>query len=137
MSSESILIVEDEGLIALHLAEFLEQAGYHIAGTPFSGEACVQMVRHSPPDLILMDIALAGPMDGVEAARQIRHRYDIPVIFLSAYSDQSRIDEADAVSPYGFLTKPVMDDQLISTIEDALAQWHRHSQDRTPDADGT
>lgn len=120
MSGESILIVEDEGLIALHLSEILENSGYRIAGTPLSGEESLLMVGSSQPDLILMDIALAGPMDGIEAARRIRDRYDIPVIFLSAYSDQQRTSRALAISPFGFLTKPVMEDQLLAAVTSAM-----------------
>ena len=122
MSGESILIVEDEGLIALHLSELLENAGYRIADPVFSGEESIRQIRTSRPDIVLMDIALAGQMDGIEAARQIRREHDIPVIFLSAYSDQSRIDEAQEVSPYGYIIKPVMDDRLLALIANALAQ---------------
>lgn len=121
MSGESILIVEDEGLIALHLFELLESAGYLITGTAYSGEVALRDIGKLPlPDLILMDIALAGALDGVETARRIRQQYDIPIVFLTAYSNQSRIDEATAVSPYGYLKKPVMKDDLLDTIRRAL-----------------
>jgi DNA-binding NarL/FixJ family response regulator len=125
MSGESVLIVEDEGLIALHLSELLENHGFHVLGTPYSGEASLHMIQKSRPDLVLMDIALAGPMDGIEAARRIRHQHDIPVIFLSAFSDQNRIAEAAGVSPYGFLIKPVLEDQLMEAIGRALARRQR------------
>ena len=124
MTGESVLIVEDEGLIALHLTELLENAGYRIAGTPSSGEASLQILQKSRPDLVLMDIALAGKLDGIETARRIRREYEIPVIFLSAFSDQNRIREAAAISPFGFFTKPVTDDALFSAIEHALAHPH-------------
>ena len=121
MSGEFILIVEDEGLIALHLFEILEKEGYHIAGTAYSGEVALRDIGKSPlPDLILMDIALAGVMDGIETARRIRQQYDIPVIYLTAYSNQNRIEEAKAVSPYGYLTKPVMKDELLGMIRKVL-----------------
>jgi CheY-like chemotaxis protein len=124
MTGESVLIVEDEGLIALHLSELLEQAGYRITGSLFSGEEALRTVSDSPPDIILMDIALAGQMDGIEAARRIRLGHDIPVIFLSAYSDENRIRKAAAVSPYRFLTKPVREEVLLGAIADALAGRH-------------
>lgn len=121
MTGETILIVEDEGLIALHLTELLENAGYNIAGPAYSGEMVLRDIASAPlPDLILMDIALAGSLDGIETARQIRSKYPIPVIFLSAYSNQNRIDEAHAVSPFGYLTKPVMQDDLLAAIRGAL-----------------
>ncbi len=123
MSGESILIVEDEGLIALHLSEILEAGGYRIAGMEFSGETVLRTIgKDGLPDLILMDIALAGKMNGIEAARCIRERYDIPVIFLSAYSGQNRIEEAHAVSPYGYLRKPVVKDDLLNAVRGVLDQ---------------
>ena len=122
MTGESVLIVEDEGLIALHISELLERAGYRITGTPISGEESLQIIQQSLPDLILMDIALAGKMDGIETARRIRREHDIPVIFLSAYSDQSRIDEAAAISPFGFLAKPVSDEELFHAIARVFVQ---------------
>jgi CheY-like chemotaxis protein len=117
MSGESIFIVEDEGLIALHLFELLEKAGYRIAGTAYSGEVALRDIGKSPlPDLILMDIALAGVIDGIETARRIRQQYDIPIIYLTAFSNPSRVEEAKEVSPYGYLMKPVMKDDLLDTI---------------------
>jgi two-component system, response regulator PdtaR len=121
MTGETILIVEDEGLIALHLTELLEKAGYCIAGPSCSGEQVLRDIASAPfPDLILMDIALAGSLDGIETARRIRQQFPIPVIFLTAYSNQNRIDEAREVSPFGYLTKPVMEDELLGAIRGAL-----------------
>ena len=123
MTGETILIVEDEGLIALHLTELLEKAGFHVSEPASSGETVLRELGTSPiPDLILMDIALAGSLDGIETARQIRQRHDIPIIFLTAYSNQNRVDEAQEVSPFGYLRKPVMDDELLGAIRKALAQ---------------
>jgi CheY-like chemotaxis protein len=121
MSGETILIVEDEGLIALHLTELLEKAGYRIGGPAYSGEIVLRDFEKTPhPDLILMDIALAGKLDGIETARQIREKYPIPVIFLTAYSNQNRIEQAKVVSPHGYLMKPVMEDELFTAIDSAL-----------------
>jgi CheY-like chemotaxis protein len=123
MTGEIILIVEDEGLIALHLTELLEKAGYRVSGPEYSGEMVLRKLGTSPlPDLVLMDIALAGSLDGIETARQIRQQYPIPVIFLTAYSNQKRIDEAQEVSPFGYLRKPVMEDELLGAIKKALAK---------------
>ncbi len=127
MSGESVLIVEDEGLIALHLSEILEKSGYRVTGIAYSGEMVLRDFEKLPlPDIILMDIALAGAIDGIETARQIRRRHDIPVIFLTAYSSRNRIDEAAVVSPYGYLTKPVMSDDLFAAIRSALDRNHSH-----------
>jgi CheY-like chemotaxis protein len=74
------------------------------------------------PDLILMDIALAGSLDGVETARQIHQRYLIPIIFLTAYSDQNHMDQALEISPSGYLRKPVLEGELLAAIRKALAK---------------
>jgi CheY-like chemotaxis protein len=123
MTGETILVVEDEGLIALHLTELLEKAGYHVIGPAYSGEMVIRDLGSSPlPDLILMDIALAGSLDGVETARQIHQRYLIPIIFLTAYSDQNHMDQALEISPSGYLRKPVLEDELLTAIRKALAK---------------
>ncbi len=121
MTGETILVVEDEGLIALHLTEMLENAGYRVSGPTYAGERALRELGTSPlPALILMDIALAGSLDGIETARQIRQRYPIPVIFLSAYSSQHRIEEAMKVSSDGYLMKPVMREDLLKAIRNVL-----------------
>jgi two-component system, response regulator PdtaR len=121
MTGETILVVEDEGLIALHLTELLEKAGFMVKEPAYSGEMVLRDLGKSPlPDLILMDIALAGKLDGIETARRIREKHPIPVIFLTAYSNQNRIEQANAVSPCGYLMKPVMEDELFKAIDRAL-----------------
>lgn len=120
MTGESILIVEDEGLIALHITELLEKTGYMVSNLS-SGEAVLRDIGISlRPDLILMDIALAGSLDGIETARLIRSKYDIPVIFLTAYSDPDRVERAKTIPASGYLIKPVMDDELYATITKVL-----------------
>ena len=121
MTGETILVVEDEGLIALHLTELLEEAGYQVSGPAYSGEMVLKEIGTSPlPALVLMDIALAGSLDGIETARRIRQRYPVPIIFLSAYSSQNRIDEAMKVSSDGYLMKPVMREDLLTSIRTVL-----------------
>jgi len=123
MSGESILVVEDEGLIALHLTEILERAGYRISGTVYSGEKALRKLDTSPqPDLVLMDIGLAGSIDGIETAKKIRQRFTFPIIFLTAYSDEARIEKAKEVPSTGFLVKPVTEEDLITAIRKALDQ---------------
>jgi len=117
----SILIVEDEGLIALHITEILSNAGYSVGDPIPSGEEAIEYLAAFPaPDLILMDIGLAGSLTGIETARQIRARADIPVVFLTAYSDQARIREAEEVSPYGRLMKPFTDRDLLAAVGAAI-----------------
>jgi CheY-like chemotaxis protein len=119
MSARTILIVEDEGLIALHLMEMLTEAGFTVPDPLASGEDLLDYLeRSTPPDIILMDIGLGGKIDGIEAAREVRKHYHIPVIFLTAYSDQNRMEEAQKVTPYRCLTKPVLQHDLLLAIGD-------------------
>ena len=119
----TILIVEDEGLIALHISEILANAGYEAPDPLPSGEDALEYLRNSPlPDLILMDIGLAGEYNGIETARRIHEHSDIPVIFLTAYSDQIRIREAGEVSAFERIRKPFTEKDLIAAVETALSQ---------------
>jgi len=117
----SVLIVEDDGLIAMHLTEVLEKAGYDVMKPENSGEKAIARLQAPPyPDIILMDIGLNGKLDGIETARQIRKNYDIPIVFLTAYSDEERIVKAAEVSPYGYLIKPCTGDEILNTVKEIL-----------------
>jgi len=116
-----ILIVEDEGLIALHLMEILTNAGYRVLEPVASGEEALRhLEERPPPDLILMDITLDGSLDGIETTRQIRKRHAIPVIFLTAHSNSQIISRAKEVSPCGYIVKPVMEKDLLEQVERAF-----------------
>lgn len=106
MGEKSILIVEDEQIAAIDLRETLLSLGYSVTGIAKSGEQAVAMVDANVPDLILMDICLAGEMDGIEAARTILERHEVPVIFITAYADADLINKAKEVRPYGYIIKP-------------------------------
>ena len=124
----TILIVEDEGLIALHISEILANAGYTIADLLPSGEDALEYLSKTPPpDLILMDIGLAGKMNGIETARRIREHSDIPVLFLTAYSDQIRIREAGEVSTFERIRKPFTEKDLIAAVETALSPTKKNA----------
>jgi CheY-like chemotaxis protein len=121
MTGESVLVVEDEGLIALHLAELLEKAGYRVPDPAYSGEMVLQLLGESlVPDLILMDIGLSGKLDGIETARQIRQKFPVPLIFLTAYSSERTIERMRAVAPDGYLSKPVMEQDLLTVVAKVL-----------------
>jgi CheY-like chemotaxis protein len=123
MKKPSILIVEDDGLIALHLQELLENAGYVVPDPVPSGEDAIECVNAFPhPDLILMDITLDGKLDGIETAREIQKRFDIPVIFLTAHSEANRVARMEGVASCGFLEKPFIQSKLISAVEKALGR---------------
>jgi CheY-like chemotaxis protein len=124
MTGESILVVEDEGLFALHLTELLEKAGYRIIGPVYSGEKAVQKAGEPPvPDLVLMDIKLAGTMDGIETARLIRQRCQVPLIFLTAYASERNVERiGEVVAPEEYFTKPVAESDLLAAISRAIAR---------------
>lgn len=121
--NKRILIVEDEGLIALHTEEMLTHAGYEPLAIFSRGEDVLAYIAASPPpDVILMDIGLAGTLNGIETAQRIREKSDIPVIFLTAYSDQAHLSEIREVSPGGYLIKPFREQDLVAKLETTLAQ---------------
>jgi CheY-like chemotaxis protein len=119
-SSKKILIVEDEAILAMCLQDKLVDLGYGIHAAVGSGEQAVQAALDHRPDLVLMDIKLSGRMDGLEAARQIRELFDIPVIFMSAYSDVDTLQRALLTGSAGYLIKPVQLESLGRVIERAL-----------------
>jgi PAS domain S-box-containing protein len=122
-----VLIVEDERIVAIDLKITLERLGYDVIGTTGSGENAVEMAEDLQPDIILMDIRLEDKMDGIDAAKAIRKHSDIPVIFLTAYTDQETIDRAKLVGPYGYAVKPFEPRELKSAIEIAT---YKHSMER-------
>jgi putative two-component system response regulator len=122
--SNKILIVEDELITAEIISTHLKDRGYTISGMVDSGEAAIKSVETDPPALVLMDIRLHGSLDGIEAAHRIRERLDVPIIYLTAYSDAEVLQRAAGTAPYGYLIKPFDDRELVSNIEIAL-QKHR------------
>lgn len=120
MTKPRILIVEDEPIIAMELESRLSNFGYDSAGSVASGEEALEKIEQDRPDLVLMDIRLKGKMDGIETADRIRSRQDVPVIFLTAFSDPKTLDRAKDTSPFGFLTKPINERELHANIEMAL-----------------
>ena len=127
MTGESILIVEDDGVIALQIRELLEKNGYRVSGTPAYGEEAIAMVEKDPPDLVCMDIGLMGKIDGIETARRIQERFAVPIIYLTAYSDDKRLARAKETAPYSYLLKPFNDREVLASVDMAL---HRHKVDQ-------
>jgi PAS domain S-box-containing protein len=120
MAPARILIVEDEAIVATDIQSTLKALGYDVPAIAFSGEEALKKVEEIQPDLILMDIVLKGEMDGIEAAKQIRERFGIPVVYLTAYADNIILKRAKITEPFGYLLKPFEDRELHSTIEMAL-----------------
>ncbi len=115
-----ILVVEDERVVALALTDNLSRVGWTVAGSAASGEAAIELAAQESPDLILMDVKLAGKLDGPEAAVQIRQQLGIPSIFLTAYSDSQTLERCKKAEPAGYLLKPVSTHALTITLEMAL-----------------
>lgn len=127
MSKGKLLVVEDELVIALSLVKSLEKLGYEVAAMTNTGEEAVRLAREKAPELILMDIILAGPLDGIEAARAIQKDSDVPVIYLTANADNATVERARDTVPYGYLNKPINDRDLLTNIDSAL---NKHRMER-------
>jgi PAS domain S-box-containing protein len=127
MSKTTILIVEDEAIVAADLASKLGQLGYEVVGTAARGEEAVELACRLKPEVVLMDIWLMGPMDGIEAAETIRRRVSAPVIYLTAHSDSTTLERAKVSEPFGYILKPFEERELSTTIEMAL---YKHQSER-------
>jgi len=123
MTDFRVFIVEDEAIVANDIRETLISLGYSVVGMAKSGEAALEKVAETRPDLVLMDIHLAGKTDGIEAAGQIHVRYGIPVIFITAYADKALLERAKLTEPYGYLVKPYDERELHSAIEMARYKY--------------
>jgi PAS domain S-box-containing protein len=115
-----ILIVEDNRIVAEDIKLSLLNMGYEVCGVASSGEDALAVVKAERPDLVLMDIMLAGDMDGIAAAREVRMHFDTPVIFLTAYADKEMLQRAKQTEPLGYLVKPFQDLELQAAVENAL-----------------
>lgn len=116
-----ILLVEDEALNAMRLELELKKRGYTKIQRVPTGEEAIDSARQDTPDIILMDIRLAGDLDGIQAMQEIQTFADIPVIFMTGYSDESQMQRANAVLPAAYLTKPVRIADLTAAIDTAIA----------------
>lgn len=123
MAGERILVVEDEGLTAMELQRKLKFWGYDVPTFAFSRREAVKKAEEIKPDLILMDIILKGEGDGIDAVKEIRDNIDVPVIYLTAYSDETTLERAEVTEPYGFIIKPFEEKELHESIGKAL---HKH-----------
>ncbi len=127
MAKVKILIVEDESIVAKDIQNGLKKLGYHVTAVVNTGEKAIREVEDNRPDLVLMDIMLKGEMTGIEAAKQIRERFSVPLIFLTAYADDNTLNKAKITEPYGYIIKPFKEKELQTTIEMAL---YKHEKDQ-------
>jgi DNA-binding LytR/AlgR family response regulator len=123
-----VLIVEDEVIIAKDMSLTLDKLGYNVVGHCISGEEALAMVKEKQPDIVLMDIMLKGDITGIEAAKKIHDNYYIPVIFITAYSDEDTISRANTSAPFGYIVKPFKANDLRATIETSLTRFNEEQQ---------
>jgi PAS domain S-box-containing protein len=127
MPEAKILIVEDEAIEAMDVQQRLKRLGYPLPDIAYNGAEGVRKAEQTRPDLILMDIMMPGELDGVAAAERIRARFDIPIIFLTAYADEKTLSRAKITAPYGYIVKPFQERELHIAVDMAL---YRHKMDK-------
>jgi len=120
MEKKQILVVEDERIVGEDIKLRLQKLGYAVPGIAYSGEEAIKKAEKMEPDLVLSDIVLEGEMDGIEAAAVIRSRFDIPVVYLTAFADKKMLERAKVTEAFGYIIKPFEDRELNSIIEIAL-----------------
>lgn len=125
--SAQVLVVEDEKLVAADIQEHLEKLGYGVPGVMSTGEEAIRSASEARPDLVLMDIQLKGRIDGIETARILQTRLNIPVIYVTAFADDRTLQRAKGTEPYGYVLKPFGKKELQTAIELAL---HKHGRER-------
>jgi PAS domain S-box-containing protein len=120
VSEQSVVVLKDEGNVALHLMQQLSKLGYNVIATAASGENALAQVRTLHPDVVLKDIHTEGPIEGLETAMQIASEIQLPVIYVTAYSEDATLERVRQTKPYGFLVKPFSERELHATIQIAL-----------------
>ena len=127
MSKINVLVVEDESIVAKDIQQSLKKLGYNVLGICSTGEDAVKSAQDLSPNIVLMDIMLKGEMNGIEAAALIRKSNNIPVIFLTAYADESTLDKAKVSEPFGYIIKPFKEIDLHTSIEMAIYKHEKES----------
>lgn len=125
MSEIRVLIVEDEPIIARHIAAALAGIDYQVAAIALNGRKALAELDRQRPDIVLLDIQLGGEPDGVQLGELIRQRYELPFVYLSSHADQATVDRAKRTLPMGYLVKPFDEKDLFTTLEIALFNFSR------------
>ncbi len=128
MENKKILIVEDEAIVAKDIAGCLKRLNYHVLSIFSKGEQALLSLEEEVPDLILMDIMLAGDITGIETAAEIKKRHNIPIVFLTAYADEKTISKAKVMEPYGYVIKPFKEIDLKASLEMALYKFQKNKE---------
>lgn len=125
MKNSRILVVEDEAIVAMVIKRRLQDLGYIVSGVASTGKDAIIKVEGTFPDLVLMDIRLKGDMDGIEATKTIKDKFSLPVVYLTAHSDDVTFKKAKETDPDGYILKPFTEKDLSTTIEIALHKFHK------------
>ncbi|UZQ53381.1 response regulator [Trichothermofontia sichuanensis B231] len=123
-----VLIVEDEAIVAWGIQTILEKQGYRVIGIVASGEEAIQQAITAQPAVVVMDIHIPGAIDGIEAARTIQHQLEIPVVFVTAHTDEITVDRAMTISPFGYIVKPFLPEQLQTAVDLAITRYRSMKQ---------
>ena len=134
MNNINVLVVEDESIVSKDIQHSLKKLGYIVVGAAASGDKALELVKSENPDIVLMDIMLKGGMNGIEVAEIVKKEYNIPVIFLTAYADESTLSKAKVTEPYGYIIKPFKEIDLHTSIEMALYK-HKRSRELEKERD--
>jgi DNA-binding response OmpR family regulator len=118
----SILVVEDEVVVAQDIRRTLIGLGYKVSATVATGEGALREAEICPPDLVLMDINLKGPLDGVGTAARLQEKHGVPIVFLTAHADDVTLARVKRTLPYGYIIKPFAGRELRTSIEIALSR---------------
>lgn len=127
MPKPNILVVEDESIVAKDIQNSLKKLGYSVMGITDNGEEALKLIEDDQPDIVLMDIMLKGHMSGIDTATLIKEKYDIPVIYLTAYADESTLNKAKITEPHGYIIKPFKEVDLHTAIEMAM---YKHGKEK-------
>lgn len=120
MTAKKVMVVEDEAVVAMAIREIIGLWGFEACGAASSKEEALRVAEKDRPDLVLMDVSLAGREDGIEAARQIKALFSIPVVFMTGHMDMETKKRAESLGPIGFLAKPVNFDEMARLLRSAL-----------------
>lgn len=128
MPKTNVLVVEDESIVSKDIQHSLKKLGYNVVGAASTGERAFELASSEKPDIILMDIMLKGEMNGIDTAQKVREDLQIPVIYLTAYADESTLEKAKVTEPYGYIIKPFKEVDLHTSIEMALYKFSKEKE---------
>jgi DNA-binding LytR/AlgR family response regulator len=125
MAKTNVLVVEDESIVSKDIQHSLKKLGYNVVGAASTGEKAFELAAKERPDIILMDIMLKGEINGIETAERVKNELNIPVIYLTAYADESTLAKAKVTEPFGYIIKPFKEVDLHTSIEMALYKFSK------------